>query len=161
MNRDILNLNSNLPSLNKVYAPLDVWGNTVGRYFDYKKETAMIDHATVKLKEQTKVILKQIDSELQRELDRNSKSFEKEMFRLQTIANELKDGSLRKKEILNHISELTKSLGDENLALSVKEQIPHLIANAHVLLSSENQESVAKLNLMQNFNPNQKLIKGD
>jgi len=161
MNKDILNLNSTLPSLNKVYAPLDVWGNTVGRYFDYKKETAMIEHATVKIKEQTKVILKQIDSELQRELDRNDKSFKQEMLRLQTIANELNSGAVTRESICNHILELTRQLGDTAIPISVKESIPQLIAMAHQQLSDERKSSIDKLNLMSGFEPNQELIKGD
>jgi|GEM_PF-1885210 len=161
MNRDIINLKSNLPSIDKVYAPLDAWGNTVGRYFDYKRETAMIDHATVKLKEQTKVILKQIDSELQKELDRNEKSFKKEMFRLQTIANELNKGSNTRDQIFDHISDLTKQLGDPNIPDSVKENLPQLIAIAHQQLSDERDSSMQKLNLMSGFDPNQKSIKGE
>jgi len=158
MNKDIVNLNSTLPLLDKVYAPLDVWGNTVGRYFDYKKETAMIEHATAQLKEQTKVILKQIDSELQKELDRNDKQFKQEMFRLQTIACELDSGSLVKESILQNISELVDKLGDETLPDKVKEQIPQLIAMAHQQLNDERQSGMQKLSLMQGFDPSQKLI---
>jgi len=158
MNRDILNVTSNLPSLDKTYAPLDVWGNTVGRYFDYKKETAMIEHATVKLKEQTKVILKQIDSELKKELDRNDKQFKQEMFRLQTIACELDSGSLVKESILKNISELVDKLGDETLPDKVKEQIPQLIAMAHQQLNDERQSGMQNLRLMQGFDPSRKLI---
>jgi F0F1-type ATP synthase membrane subunit b/b' len=158
MNRDILNVTSNLASLDKTYAPLDVWGNTVGRYFDYKKETAMIEHATVKLKEQTKVILKQIDSELEKELDRNDKQFKQEMFRLQTIACELDSGSLVKESILKNISELVDKLGDETLPDKVKEQIPQLIAMAHQQLNDERQSGMQNLRLMQGFDPSQKLI---
>ena len=159
MNRDILNLNSTLPSLDASYAPLDVWGNTVGRYFDYKKETAMIEHATVKIKEQTKVILKQIDSELKKELDRNDKNFKKEMFRLQTIASELSSGATTRDKILKNISELTQQLADSTMSVSVKEQIPKLIAMAHQQLNDERQSSMQKLSLMQGFDSNQKLIK--
>ena len=158
MNRDILNISNTLPSLNNAYAPLDVWGNTVGRYFDYKKETAMIEHATVKLKEQTKVILKQIDSELQKELDRNDKQFKQEMFRLQTIACELDSGALVKESILKNISELVDKLGDETLPDKVKEQIPQLIAMAHQQLNDERQSGMQNLRLMQGFNPSRKLI---
>ena len=159
MNKDILNISNTLPSLDKAYAPLDVWGNTVGRYFDYKKETAMIEHATVKIKEQTKVILKQIDSELKKELDRNDKNFKKEMFRLQTIASELSSGATTRDEILKNISELTQQLADSTMSVSVKEQIPQLIAMAHQQLNDERQSSMQKLSLMQGFDSNQKLIK--
>ena len=158
MKKDILNVTSNLPSLDKTYAPLDVWGNTVGRYFDYKKETAMIEHATVKLKEQTKVILKQIDSELQRELDRNDKQFKQEMFRLQTIAKELSSVATTREKMVNNITMLTKQLGDENMPLEIKAQIPQLIAMFHQLLNDERQSSMQKLS---SIDPNQKSIKGE
>jgi len=158
MNKDILNINSNLPSLDKVYAPLDAWGNTVGRYFDYKKETAMIEQATVKIKEQTKVILKQIDSELKRELDRNDKQFKQEIFRLQTIAKELSSGATTRDKILENISELTQQLADSTISVSVKEQIPQLIAMFHQQLNDERQSSMEKLSWMQGFDPNRKLI---
>jgi F0F1-type ATP synthase membrane subunit b/b' len=161
MKKDIIDLSRNLPLLNKTYAPLDVWNNTVGRYFDYKKETAMIHHATQQLKAETKIILKKIDSELQRELDRNDKSFKQEMLRLQTIANELNSGAVTRESICNHISELTRQLGDSAIPMSVKESIPQLIAMAHQQLSDERKSSMDKLNLMSGFEPNQKLIKGD
>jgi len=159
MNRDILNISNTLPSLDKAYAPLDVWGNTVGRYFDYKKETAMIEHATVKIKEQTKVILKQIDSELKKELDRNDKQFKQEMFRLQTIAKELSSGATTREQMVNHIAVLTKQLGDENIPLEVKVKIPELIMKTHQQLNNERQSSMQKLSWMQGFDSNQKLIK--
>ena len=159
MNKDILNISNTLPSLDKAYAPLDVWGNTVGRYFDYKKETAMIEHATVKIKEQTKVILKQIDSELKKELDRNDKQFKQEMFRLQTIAKELSSGATTREQMVNHIAVLTKQLGDENIPLEVKVKIPELIMKTHQQLNNERQSSMQKLSWMQGFDSNQKLIK--
>ena len=159
MKKDILNISSTLPSLNKVYTPLDIWENTVGRYFDYKKETAMIEQATVKIKEQTKIILKQIDSELKKELDRNDKQFRKEMFRLQTIAKELSSGATTREQMVNHIAMLTKQLGDENIPLEVKVKIPELIMVTHQQLNNERQSSMEKLSWMQGFDSNQKLIK--
>ena len=159
MKKDILNISSTLLSLNKVYTPLDIWENTVGRYFDYKKETAMIEQATVKIKEQTKIILKQIDSELKKELDRNDKQFRKEMFRLQTIAKELSRGATTREQMVNHIAMLTKQLGDEKMPLELKEKIPQLIMATHQQLNDERQSSMQKLSLMQDFDSNQKLIK--
>ena len=159
MKKDILNISSTLLSLNKVYTPLDIWENTVGRYFDYKKETAMIEQATVKIKEQTKIILKQIDSELKKELDRNDKQFRKEMFRLQTIAKELSSGATTREQMVNHIAMLTKQLGDEKMPLELKEKIPQLIMATHQQLNDERQSNMQKLSWMQDFDSNQKLIK--
>jgi hypothetical protein len=161
MKKDITNIASSLPSLNKLYAPLDIVGNTIGRYFDYKRDTAMVKYETQKIKEQTKIILRQIDAELKKSLDFNDKAFKKEMFRLQTIATALQANSQNKKKILIHISELTRLLGDSSVPLSVKENIPKLIAIAYESLANESSESMSKLRLMSEFDSNQKLIKGD
>ena len=75
MNYNIDTLKNNMPSINRSYGKLDIVGQTLGRFLDYKKETAMIEHATHKLKHQTKIILRQIDSELTKSLDSNKKSF--------------------------------------------------------------------------------------
>jgi alcohol dehydrogenase YqhD (iron-dependent ADH family) len=37
-----------LPSVDITYGVLDFIGNTVGRYFDYKRDTAIIKHETIK-----------------------------------------------------------------------------------------------------------------
>jgi len=161
VNKGILDIKSTLPSLDTVYSPLDFVGNTVGRYFDYKKETAMINHETQKIKSQTKIILKQIDAELQISLDSNDKNFKQEMFRLGVIAKELNESSKSKNEMFNHLSELTQKLGNPNIPMHIQEQIPQLIAMVHQQLIDERDVSMQKLNFMSEFNPNQKLIKGD
>ena len=38
MKKDIININSTLPTINKTYSSFDILGKTVGRYFDYKGE---------------------------------------------------------------------------------------------------------------------------
>ena len=161
MKKDILNLKSTLPVMNKPYDSLDILGKTVGRYFDYKKETAMIEHETKKVKEQSKIILKKIDAELQVSLDNNDKSFQKEMFRLQSIAEDLKSNNRSKKEIFKNISKCMKMLESTTISDVIKETIPQLISEYHKALSEENSQSMQKLNLMQGFDPDTKLIEGE
>lgn len=154
-------IKTTLPTASKTYDSLDIVGQTFGRYFDYKRETAMIKYETQKVKKQAQIIVKQIDAELKKSLDSNDKSFRGEMFRLKAIAKDLKDGSKKQKLILKHISELTGMLSDSAVLSSVKEQIPQLIAMAHQQLNDERNSGMQKLNLMSSFDPNQKSIKGE
>jgi len=144
-----------------VYNTLDIVGNTFGRYFDYKRDIKRIEHETQKVKSQAKIIVKQIDTKLKKSLDRNDKNFKKEMFRLQTIAKSLESNANNKNEILQNIAELTEKLSDKSMPLSVKETIPQLIMMAHNSLAEERGESLQKLNLMQGFDPDTKLIGGE
>ena len=155
MKQDILDLKTTLPIVNKFYSPLDTFGNTVGRYFDYKRETAMIKYETRKVKEQAKVVIEQIDAELKKSLDTNSKDFKKEMVRLRSIAKTLESSSTSQKMILKNIAELTKMLTNPDVP---KEDILNMIAMAHQQLNDERNSSMQKLNLMGNFDPNQKEI---
>ncbi len=152
---------TNLPSLDVTYGALDILGNTFGRYFDYKRDTAMIEHETKKVKQQAKVVVKKIDAELKKSLDVNEKSFQKEMKRLEIISVELKGGRVSKSKIMKQITKYTKMLTDANVPNEIKLQIPDLIKLAYFALEKENGESLKKLNLMSNFNPNTKLLGGE
>jgi len=159
MKKDIVNLKTTIPTINKTYNSFNIVGQTVGRYFDYKRETKLIEHETQKVKEQTKIIVKQIDSELKKSLDNNDKNFKKEMRRLENIAKSLNDNSYSKKQLLKEISFLTKQLihtSDTNM----QNIILDLIKEAHNSLKEENKNSLEKLNSMQNFDSDTKLIKG-
>jgi seryl-tRNA synthetase len=149
---------TSLPSVDVTYGALDFIGNTVGRYFDYKRDTSMIKHETEKVHAQAKIVVKKIDAELVKSLDNNEKSFKKEMKRLKIIAKSLEENSGNKKKILKHIIELTEKLSDTDVPLSVKENIPQLMMMAHNSLAQENDQSLQKLNLMQGFDPDTKLI---
>ena len=154
-------ITSTLPTVSKVYAPLDILGNTVGRYFDYKRETAMIQHETKKVKAQAKVMGKQIDAQLKKALDINDKNFKKEMYRLETIANELKNGVKAKSKLLQQIDKYIKMLSDSSLPEETKISIPTLIEQANQLLAQESNQAIEKLNIMSHFDPNTKLIGGE
>ena len=91
---------TSLPSVDITYGVLDFIGNTVGRYFDYKRDTAIIKHETEKVHVQAKIVVEKIDAELVKSLDNNEKSFKKEMKRLKSIAKELKRGSIDKNKII-------------------------------------------------------------
>lgn len=155
-----MDITTNLPIVKHTYGALDILGNTFGRYFDYKKETALIEHETQKVKQQAKVLCQQIDVELQKSLDNNDKNFQKEMFRLKSIAKDLNNDAKTKKEILNNISKYIEMLSNPNIAMSVKESIPKLIELSHETLAKESEQSRLKLDVMNHFDSNIKSIKG-
>ena len=155
MKKDIINLKTTLPTVNKTYFPLDTFGKTVGRYFDYKKETAMIKYETQKVKEQSKVAIKQIDAELKKSLDANSKNFKNKMVYLKNIAKTLESSSTNQKMILENIAELTKMLTNPDMP---KEYILNMIVMAHQQLNNERNSSMQNINIMGNFDQNQKKI---
>ena len=161
MKKAMTTITSTLPTVSKVYAPLDILGNTVGRYFDYKRETAMIQHETKKVKAQAKVMGKQIDAQLKKALDINDKNFKKEMYRLETIAKELKNGTKAKSKLLKQIDKYIKMLSDSSLPEETKINIPTLIEQANQLLAQESNQAIEKLNMMSHFDPNTKLIGGE
>ncbi len=158
MNYNIDTFKNDMPSINSTYGALDIVGQTFGRYLDYQKETAMIEHATQKLKHQTKIILREIDSELTKSLDSNKKSFKLEMTRLKSIAQDIKSNSKNEREIISHIGELTKQLSNPNIPIEIKQNIPQLIALAHQSLAGILSKSGASIDAMSNFNTKQ--IKG-
>ncbi len=161
MKKIITTINSSLPTVSKVYAPLDFMGNTVGKYFDYKRETAMIKHETQKLKAQAKIIGKQIDAQLKKELDENEKNFKKEMERLKTIGKDLENGAKAKTKLLKQIDKYIKMLSDNSIPLEIKKSIPTLISEANRLLAQESDQAIKKLNTMSYFDANTKLIGGE
>jgi len=140
-----------------VYNNLDIVGNTVGRYFDYKRDTKRIEHETQKVK----IIVKQIDAELKKSLDRNDKNFKKEMKRLEEIGKELKSSRKSKSKILKQIDNYIMMLSNKNTSMETKAMIPNLINGAYGMLNSENNLVLKKLNLMSDFESNTKLIGGE
>ena len=148
----------NLPTLNVPTASFDLIGQTFGRYFEYKTNTKLIEHETKKVKEQSKMVVKQIESELERVLDENDKNFQKEMARLKVIAKELKGGKKSKAKLLKQLNSYVKMLSNPNVPMEVKESIPMLIAQTNELLKDENSHAIQKLNFMSNFDVNTKLI---
>jgi len=135
-----------LPSIDVTYGVLDVIGNTVNRYFDYKRDTAMIEHETKKVKQQAKVMVKKIDAELKKSLDVNDKSFKKEMKRLEIIAKELKRGNIDRSKIIEAM---------------VQSSDPLVLQEYRLLLANEHDAVLKKLNLMSNFESNTKLLGGN
>jgi hypothetical protein len=133
-----------LPSVT-VYDTFDIVGNTFGRYFDYKRDTKLIEHETQKVKSQAKIIVKKIDAELVKSLDVNEKSFKKEMQRLKTIAKELKRGTIDKNKIIKAM---------------VKSSDPLVLKEYRLLLANEHDAVLKKLNLMSNFESDTKLLGG-
>jgi hypothetical protein len=141
----ILPAAAKLPVLNVVYEKLDVVGNTLGRYLDYKKDTAMIEYETEKLASQTKVLVKKIDTELTKSLDENKKNFKKEMKRLKTIAKELKRGRIDRDKIIDAM----------HAANSIE-----IVREYRKMLSDEHQYVLNTLSLMSSYDSNTKMIEG-
>ncbi len=158
MKNTMTTIESSLPTINKVYAPLDFVGNTFGKYFDYKRETAMIEHETKKVKAQAKIMGKQIDAQLKKELDTNNKQFKKEMKRLNTIAKDLKNSAKAKKKLLKQIDKYMNMLSDNSISAEFRLTIPTLILKTNELLAQESDQAIQKLNMMSHFDPNTKLI---
>ncbi len=161
MNKEIINLKNTLPSIGQ--NSINILGNLVNQYFDYKKDTAMIKYETKKLKEQTKIIIKQIDSKLEDSLNKNNNDFKKEMYRLETIAKNLAENAGNKKIILENISELTKRISNPSTPLSVieTETISKLILLHSHSFQNESNQDIEKLKLMSGFNQNQILMDGE
>ena len=159
----------NLPSLKTTTLPsmpvsdnLDIIiGTTVGKYFDYKRDTKRIEYEIEELKSQTKIVIKKIDAELIKSLDSNEKNFKQEMKRLDAIGQELKFGRESRSKILKSIDKYVLMLSDKNISKESKEMIPDLIQNANNLLNIENELAFRKLMLMSNYNPDTKLIGGE
>lgn len=155
MNKDILTLKTSLPSLNCEYSPI----NIVKNYFNYKKEVELIRLETQKVKEQAKIIKKEIDARLKERLDKNNKAFQKEMLRLKTIAESLKDGKKSKKKILNKLLKLMENLNDLNIS---KEDREFLLLSIKILMEEireERRAELEKIREMRDFDPNRKLLK--
>ena len=135
----------NLPSLDVSYGAVDIVGNTVGRFFDYKRDTATIKYETEKLVSQTKVVLKKIDAELELSLDRNEKEYQKEMMRLKSIAKELKREHKEKREIIKAMAKCKDAA---------------LLREYRQLLADEHGVALKKLNFMIEFHQDKKLLQG-
>lgn len=139
---------STLPVATRTYESFDILGKTIGRYFDYKQNTKLIEHETEKVREQARVIIQNINAELTKSLDMNSKNFKKEMERLSTISTDLKSNAKGRSEILNNIKVLTKMLSDNRVDKEFKLMIPEMIKEAHQALKELNEQSIKTLSLM-------------
>ena len=158
MNNEIINFKDSLPSIEK--SSLDIFGNIITQYFNFKKNTAEIKYETKKLKKETKIFIKRIDSELQKSLNKNNNDFKREMYRLKTIAKSLDENAENKKIILENISELIKRISNPTTPLPIIEITYNLILSQTQLFQDESNQNIEKLKLMSDFNQNQILIEG-
>ena len=153
--KDILNLKTSLPTLSPERFSLDFFG----KYFDYKRDTKLIRLETIKVREQAEIIRKEIDARLKDELDKNSKKFQKEMFRLKHIAESLENGRENRNKLLNELFKLMRSLNSSNLSKDDKE---FLLLSIRVLIDEIREERKAeleKIKELRDFDPNRKLLK--
>ena len=111
--------------------------NLVGRYFDYKENTAMIEAQTQQLKEERKVIIAKIDAELKNALDRNDKHFRLEMFRLEQEAENAKSNAKMRNKLINAMIKFSKSLNNPHLSIEEKEMI-----SRQITLFSQNVQAI-------------------
>ncbi len=110
--KDILNLKTSLPTLSPERFSLDFFG----KYFDYKRDTKLIRLETIKVREQAEIIRKEIDARLKDELDKNSKKFQKEMFRLKYIAESLENGRKNSNRLLEELFKLMGRVNSSKLS---------------------------------------------
>jgi len=75
------------PTVN--YRSLDIIGNTIGKYFDYKRVRAEIGYEIERLHSQKEIILKQIDAELAKSFDANEKHYKLEKKRIKVISQQI------------------------------------------------------------------------
>lgn len=148
---------TNLP-VQFTYGALDIVGNTFGRYFDNKRDIALVKHETAKVVEQGKVLRAKIDAELRKSLDSSKKNFDKEMVRLKCAYDELRSGYASREKVHMHIDKLTSMLSDASIAQDVKILIPTLMVTAYRQLSDANRSQIQVLNLMNGFDPETKLL---
>jgi len=137
---------------------LDIIGNTIGRYFDYKRDTEIIQAKREELKHQAKIALSQIDAELTKSLDSNRKNYKREMHRLNSIARELKGNRANKNHIVKTITKLTKEMTDPRLDIEEKRIVLEVIRLHRDMLIDFDSDSNIKLNFMSNFDSNSQKI---
>jgi len=140
------NIITTIPTINKAYPIMDMVSQTVGRYFDYKKETAMIKHETRKVKEQTKIILANIDANLRISLDNNKKQYRLEMYRLDMIRDAIVATNHNKDNSISLIHSYIEMMKDPYIDMEFKAHIPSLISLAHEQLRIDTQHSVESIN---------------
>ena len=150
---------TNLPA-QATYGTMDIVGKTFGRYFDNKRDIALVRHETVKVLEQGKVLRANIDAELCKSLDSNQKNFDIEIARLKCVCDELCSGHASREKVYIHIDKLTSMLSDAHVEQEVKMLLPALIASAYGQLSDANRSQIQTLNHMNGFDPETKLLGG-
>lgn len=138
-----------LPTVHVANTALEIVGNMVGSYFNYKQNTQLIKHETYKVKAQAKVRVKEINAELSKSLEQNEQNFKKEMRRLKAISKDLASGAKSRSGIMDQINQYTNMLSDMNVPMEVKAMIPDLIKNAYAQLDKTNEDAMNKLNLMR------------
>ncbi len=136
----------NLPSLDVSYGAFDIIGNTIGRFFDYKRDTAMIEYETEKVHAQTEIIIKKIDTELTKALDENEKNYKKEEFRIKIVGKDIKRSGKDRSKIIDAILQSKK---------------PKLVRELRLLLRDENHAFLQKVTLLFSFNTDVKELKGE
>ncbi len=121
MNNTMMTLSKtifNVPATS--YSPL----NIAGQYFEYKKAIAMIEYETEKLLAQKEIILKQIESQLVLELDRNEKNYRLERGRLEIIYADLKGLAIDRSKLIDAITDASRR-SDKDMMIILKDILKH------------------------------------
>ncbi len=138
----------------EAYSALDIVGNTIGRYFDYKKEAIAYKEATKQVRLRADVEIKKIDAELKKELVSNKHFFMLEIKRLKVISQALQGGREEVKMLLKQQNKYIEMIQDKTVRFEIKQQIPTLIAQTNQLLSEYGNQSIDKIRTMQEYHEN-------
>lgn len=130
---------------------------TLGRYFAYKENTALIEKEREALGHQKEIRIKEINTAYALALDLQNKAFKKEMHQLKTLGKALSVQAKERKMILKNISKVSDVLLDRNtpenekqimfqvlatLSETFEQTSKHSDENMQTLLSSQNRQNL-------------------
>ncbi|WP_368888040.1 hypothetical protein [Proteus columbae] len=157
-NGDILSSSRiNLPSIDKSFPmelpstnllqqlnPLEHISNTINRICYYKEQCKMLEVESLRIKEQANLMHSKIDSEFKKamyELETRRKNNESKLI---ASANEFKQISIVKSELVKNISSLVSSICSKDVSLEDKKIMNESLIIMKGLLSGQRSESYEK-----------------
>lgn len=105
-----------LPVVSKSYATFDIIGQTFGKYFDYLKEKRVYEYETTKLKEQSKIIIQQIQTDFKLAIKQIDFEFEKLHKNNKLVKQQLKDFNKELNKYHDNLDEAYKNVFDVEIA---------------------------------------------
>ncbi|MCF6207678.1 MAG: hypothetical protein L3J47_12455 [Sulfurovum sp.] len=124
-------------------------GSLIGAYFQNKEKKMMYDLETKKLKEQTRILLANIDAQLEQVLDENNKRFAQEMMRLKTIASSLESNHTSKKALIGRIDECLKIASHPECSEETRRSVMTVVEVTYSHMLKMGEENMQMLKLMQ------------
>lgn len=163
-NRDIHTSSKiNLPSIDKSFQmglpstnllqqlnPLEHISNAISRICYYKEQCKILEVESLRIKEQANLMHSKIDSEFKKamyELETRRKNNE---LKLITSANEFKQISIVKSDLVKNISSLVSSICSKEFSLEDKKIMNETLIIMKDLLSGQRSESYEKFEVLLN-----------